>query len=137
MTVNIYDDLNRLEATFRQTEQFSKVEQAIEVQTTTLVSMYEKYQKQLQFNRPFLKMDTQGHDLIIAKAAGDTLKAFVGLQSELSIKRIYQETSYFTEVLEYYNSQGFELSAFVPNNAGHFPRLVEIDCIMYNKSFFK
>ena len=30
MTVNIYDDLNKLEATFRQTEQFAKVEQAIE-----------------------------------------------------------------------------------------------------------
>ena len=30
MTVNIYDDLNRLEATFRQTEQFAKVEQAID-----------------------------------------------------------------------------------------------------------
>ncbi|MHA6260710.1 YlbF family regulator [Sporosarcina sp. CAU 1771] len=30
MTVNIYDDLNRLEATFRQTEQFATVEQAIQ-----------------------------------------------------------------------------------------------------------
>lgn len=31
MTVNIYDDLNRLEATFRKTAEFSEVQQAVEV----------------------------------------------------------------------------------------------------------
>lgn len=31
MTVNIYDDLNRLEATFRQTTEFAEVQQAVEV----------------------------------------------------------------------------------------------------------
>ena len=31
MTVNIYDDLNRLEATFRKTTEFSEVQQAVEV----------------------------------------------------------------------------------------------------------
>lgn len=30
MTVNIYDDLNKLEATFRQTNEFSEVEEAVE-----------------------------------------------------------------------------------------------------------
>ena len=30
MTVNIYDDLNKLEATFRKTEEFAEVEQAVE-----------------------------------------------------------------------------------------------------------
>ena len=29
MTVNIYDDLNKLEATFRKTEEFAEVEQAV------------------------------------------------------------------------------------------------------------
>jgi cell fate (sporulation/competence/biofilm development) regulator YlbF (YheA/YmcA/DUF963 family) len=31
MTVNIYDDLNRLEATFRKTTEFSEVQQAVQV----------------------------------------------------------------------------------------------------------
>ncbi|MDF2810086.1 MAG: hypothetical protein K0S56_1117, partial [Microvirga sp.] len=29
----------------------------------------------------------------------------------------------------------FRLSAFVPNNSGHFPRLIEMDCIMFNQRF--
>ena len=31
MTVNIYDDLNKLEATFRKTTEFAEVEQAVGV----------------------------------------------------------------------------------------------------------
>jgi len=30
MTVNVYDDVNRLEATFRQTEEFSQLKEAVE-----------------------------------------------------------------------------------------------------------
>lgn len=55
---------------------------------------------------------------------------FVGLQSELAIKRIYEDSVDFRRALGFYQELGFELSALVPNNAGHFPVLVEIDCIM-------
>ena len=111
----------------------NKVTEQISVAVATLPEMFAKYQKELGFKRPFLKMDTQGHDLEIARGAGETLKQFVGLQSELSIKRIYEDTSDYRTVLDYFATQGFELSAFVPNNQGNFPQLVEIDCIMYNK----
>lgn len=113
----------------------NKIVEGIQVETVTLNEMFSKYEELLKFKKPFLKMDTQGHDLDVAQGVGETLKSFVGLQSELSIKPIYENTSDFTKVIEYYNSQGFELSAFVPNNEGHFPRLIEIDCIMYNKKF--
>ena len=79
-------------------------------------------------------MDTQGHDFQVAQGAGEILKEFIGLQSELSIKPIYEDTLDYQKVIAYYTSQGFELSAFVPNNEGHFPQLIEIDCIMYNKN---
>jgi FkbM family methyltransferase len=114
----------------------NKVTEQISVTIATLPEMFAKYQKELGFKRPFLKMDTQGHDLEIARGAGETLKQFVGLQSELSIKRIYEDTSDYRVVLDYFASQGFELSAFVPNNQGNFPQLIEIDCIMYNKKFY-
>lgn len=107
----------------------------ISVKTSTLKDMYEKYEKMLNFKRPFLKMDTQGHDLVIAQSSGDTINSFVGLQSELSIKKIYEDTPDYRTVIDYYRSHNFELSAFVPNNEGHFPRLIEIDCIMYNDKF--
>ncbi len=113
----------------------NKVSEELIIETKTLSFMFEKYKTLLKFKKPFLKMDTQGHDLQIAKGSENILKSFVGLQSELSIKRIYDDTPDFKKVIEYYNSQNFELSAFVPNNEGHFPRLIEIDCIMYNKNF--
>jgi hypothetical protein len=36
-------------------------------------------------------------------------------------------------VIQKYTALGFVLSALVPNNGGHFPDLLEIDCIMYRR----
>jgi FkbM family methyltransferase len=111
----------------------NRVAETITVETATVKHMVDKYKKLLDFKHPFLKLDTQGHDLEVAQGAADVLRSFVGLQSELSIKKIYNGTPDYKTVIDYYVSEGFELSAFVPNNEGHFPRLIEIDCIMYNK----
>jgi hypothetical protein len=82
---------------------------------------------------PFSRWTTQGHDVAVANGAGDQLSKFVGLQSELAVKRLYDDSPTFEEALDFYRTRGFELSALVPNNLGHFPRLLEIDCIMYRK----
>jgi hypothetical protein len=85
------------------------------------------------FQRPFLKMDTQGNDVRVFDGAGDSIGEFVGLQSELSIRKIYHDTGFYFETINHYMEKGFVVSALVPNNAGHFPDLIEIDCIMYQK----
>jgi len=103
----------------------------VEVHTGTLADELARYQGKLGFKRPYLKMDTQGHDLSVAAGAGDRLRDFVGLQSELAIRRLYEGAPSYEEALQFYRDRGFELSALVPNNLGHFPRLLEIDCIMY------
>jgi hypothetical protein len=36
----------------------------------------------------------------------------------------------FRSAITLYEECGFHLSAFVPNNVGHFPQLIETDCIM-------
>lgn len=112
----------------------NQVTESISVETSTAKDMFEKYKKIIGFKHPFLKMDTQGHDLEVTQGAGDILKSFVGLQSELSIKKIYDDTPDYMQAIQYYNSRGFELTALIPNNEGHFPQLIEIDCIMYNKN---
>jgi FkbM family methyltransferase len=115
-------------------EQFPRYVQPvrrIEVCTRTLADELAKYQTKLDFKRPFLKLDTQGHDLSVAAGAGDRLRDFVGLQSELAIRRLYEGAPSYDEALQFYRDRGFELSALVPNNLGHFPRLLEIDCIMF------
>jgi FkbM family methyltransferase len=116
------------------TQQFRekvRLERRVEVRTATLAKEFVKYQTTLGFKRPFLKMDTQGHDVSVAVGAGDRLRDFVGLQSELAIQRLYEDAPSYAEALEFYRGRGFEPSAFVPNNLGHFPRLLEIDCIMF------
>ncbi len=106
------------------------VAEEIDVRTETLESAYFRLKEKFAFKRPFLKLDTQGYDVAIVKAGKSVLPHFVGLQSELAIKKLYQSSVDFREALALYQDMGFELSAFVPNNAGHFPDLIETDCIM-------
>ena len=54
MTVNIYDDLNRLEATFRKTTEFAEVEQAVEVvkEDEEALALFKNFRKiQLDFRK--------------------------------------------------------------------------------------
>jgi len=106
----------------------------IRVRKDTLEDAYRRLQGQFHFNRPFLKMDTQGFDVRVLSGGRSVAAEFVGLQSELAVLKIYMEAVSFKDAIEFYEQLGFELSAFVPNNAGHFPLLVEMDCIMVNKS---
>ena len=112
-------------------EQPSATVQTIKIPASTLADQFDKYLKLIGFKRPFLKMDTQGSDLAVARSAGNRLQRFVGIQSELSFDPIYKGIPTAMEALNFYQSNGFALSAFVPNNTGHFPHLFEIDCILY------
>lgn len=109
----------------------------IDVKVSTLEIEFSKWRQKLVFSRPFLKMDTQGHDVQVALGAGDKLREFVGLQSELAIRHFYANSPSYIEAIQFYEDRGFVLSAFVPNNAGtwtwtcSFPYLIEMDCIMF------
>jgi len=105
----------------------------LEVDTVTMKSAYDKYHGKYGIKRPFLKLDTQGLDVDILTGSKSVLQNFVGFQSELAIKKIYERSEDFKRALAIYTDLGFELSALVPNNAGHFPTLIEIDCIMIRR----
>lgn len=105
----------------------------IEVLRSTLAIELPAWRDRIGFSRPFLKMDTQGSDLAVVEGAGDAIGDFLGLQSELSVRHFYEGTRGFSEALEVYANLGFQLSALVPSSRGHFPDLMEIDCIMYRK----
>jgi FkbM family methyltransferase len=114
---------------------YNVVETQVQVSTAILDELFPVLQKEYRFSRPFLKMDTQGHDLHVVGGASRCLSRFVGLQSELSVTPIYKGGYDFTEALALYRSRGFKLTALVPNNCGHFPDVNEIDCVMYNSEF--
>jgi FkbM family methyltransferase len=115
--------------------QLNVVERQVPLSTETLDVLFPELQEKFHFSRPFLKMDTQGHDLHVVAGASKCLSKFAGLQSELTMRSLYKDTSSFSDALSLYGSRGFKLTAFVPNNLGHFPDLNEIDCVMYNPEF--
>lgn len=104
--------------------------QSIEVTVELLATALNRLRQSYHFKRPFLKMDTQGFDYKIVNCSKSVIREFVGLQSELAIKKLYEDSIDFRDSLALYESCGFSLTAFVPNNPGHFPRLLETDCLM-------
>jgi FkbM family methyltransferase len=109
----------------------------IQVDTETLSQVYTRLKRELGFKAPFLKLDTQGLDVDIVTSGRDIMHEFVGLQSELSMRRIYEHSVDFRQAITFYQELGFELSALVPNNSGCFPLLVEMDCIMVRSDLLK
>jgi FkbM family methyltransferase len=102
-------------------------QRTIKVQVDTLADCLPKLEREFGFKRPFLKLDTQGFDMQAAIGAGDRLKQFLGIQSEVTFSPIYEGAPMFSEVVEYYGAHGFVMSRLFPNNDVHFPKLVEMD----------
>jgi hypothetical protein len=112
------------------------VAREVEVMRSTLAIEAPRWREKLNFRRPFLKLRAQGSDLAVVLGAGESIKAFVGLQSELPVRKIYAGSSSFGEMLATYEERGFELSAFtqqLANTASHFPTLLQTDCIMFRR----
>jgi FkbM family methyltransferase len=80
--------------------------------------------------RVFLKMDTQGWDLEVFEGAGASLESVVGLQSELSIRALYEGMPDFRTALSTYEARGFHISSMFPVGRDGQLRLAEFDCIM-------
>ena len=108
------------------------VTKRIKVPVKTLKTFFLEARNATQFKRPFLKMDTQGYDTVIADSAGDILRRFIGIQTEVSFVRLYSDSISFHESVDFYARRGFTLCALVPNNAGHFPYLIEQDAVFIN-----
>lgn len=102
---------------------------AIDIITERLESAVDRIRRELHFKRPFLKLDTQGHDHDIIMSSKSTIRDFIAIQTELSIRPLYENTVDYMEAIKSYEELGFFPCAFFPNNFGHFPHLYEIDGI--------
>jgi FkbM family methyltransferase len=109
------------------------VARQVTVAAKTLASVLPPLQDALAFKRPFLKMDTQGHDAAVVRGAGELLPRFLGLQSELSIVKLYEGTLDYVGTVKLYESLGYAVCAFMPNNRGVFPTTIEMDCLMLRR----
>jgi len=67
----------------------NRVEETVSVRTENLATAYRRLKGAHRFKRPFLKLDTQGFDVEIVSSAKNVLREFIGLQSELAVKKLY------------------------------------------------
>ena len=129
-----FNSLNspRYDETYECSEANQVIEQ-VDVPAKTLVEVLTAAVDSGPCQRPFLKMDTQGFDMSIVAACPECLSNFVGVQSEVAFKRLYQSAMHATDVLRWYSKHDFDVSAIVANNEGHFPLLVESDFIFVRR----
>jgi hypothetical protein len=74
-------------------------------------------------------MDTQGWDLEVLAGAERTLDRVVALQSEVSVRPIYDGMPGLTESLQTFEERGFLLSGLFPVNVDRDFAAVEFDCV--------
>lgn len=88
--------------------------------------------------RPFLKLDTQGYDLDVFAGAGERVKDFVGVQSELALMEIYKGMPRLPEALAVYEEAGFEIAALYPiSRQTKTARVLEYDAVLVRASVLK
>ena len=105
----------------------NKVEKTVQMQCRRLDGMLDELLRAYGLSRPFLKMDTQGHDRAVCEGAGARLGEMIGLQSELAVRPQYEGAADYRAMIGYLEGKGFVPNAFFANNKGHFPLLVEMD----------
>lgn len=118
----------------KQFEVKSKIINKSTVQVRTLED-YEPLFAELIVSRPYLKLDTQGFDLEVLMGATNFLPKIRALQTEASVRAIYDGMPDYQETLDYLSKSGFALSHTFPVCHDHALRLIEFDCVAVNSSF--
>ena len=102
-----------------------------EIDIRRLDAVMEKALDGIAEPRPYLKMDTQGFDLEVFAGAGERIKEFVGIQSEVALLRLYEGSPGMSEALTEYERRGFEITGMYPvTREDSTGRIVEFDCVM-------
>jgi FkbM family methyltransferase len=110
------------------------VTRTVDIQCRRLDTLLPQLMAAHGFVRPFLKMDTQGHDLSVCEGAGQGLAQMAGVQTELGVRPIYEDGAGYRAMIDWLEERNFVPSAFFANNKGHFPLLVEMDGIFVNRT---
>lgn len=101
MTVNIYDDLNNLEATFRKTAEFGEVEKAVEVVKADeeALTLFKKFRDiQLTLQQKQMAGEEIGEEELqsaqeTAQLAQGNAKIMAMLESEMKLSGLIEEVN--------------------------------------------
>ena len=101
-----------------------------QVQVKTLDGVFQHCIDGIQSPRVYLKLDAQGMDLSILRSATECINKIYGLQSEISLKPIYDGMPSYLETIPAMCAMGFEVAGLFPVNHDRAMRLIEVDCVM-------
>lgn len=105
------------------------------VQIKRLDDIFHMIVRDFSFQSPYLKLDTQGFDLEVMKGASASLAFIRALQTEASVRGIYQGMPGYRSVLEYLDKMEYDLSGMFPVSHDQDLRLIEFDCVAVNRLF--
>lgn len=101
MTVNIYDDVNKLEATFRQTAEFAEVQEAVDVVAADeeALAMFKNFREiqmkmqEKQMQGEDISGDELEHAQKVAQLAQGNEKIMNMLQAEMKLSGLLEEVN--------------------------------------------
>jgi FkbM family methyltransferase len=80
--------------------------------------------------RLFLKLDTQGFDLEVLAGAAGVLDRIAVLQSEVSVRPIYEGMPTYLQALDTFQQCGFQLTGLYPVSRDREWRIIEYDAVL-------
>lgn len=137
-TINImkHSDLSSfLSPTDRETSRFREINQIVDredVNIRLLNDVYLEEHDAIEFNRPFLKLDTQGYDLRIIDGGMKILDRFVMVQMEVPLIHIYESDVTLQRATEVMRRSGFELGWISPVSYDEKGRAIEVNIMFIN-----
>jgi FkbM family methyltransferase len=81
----------------------------------------------------YLKIDTQGFDMEVIKGGPQSLAHVKAMQTEASVRPIYENMPTYLEAIETITGRGFDLSSMFPVTYDGHLRAIEFDCIFTRK----
>jgi FkbM family methyltransferase len=112
----------------------NRVTRTEEVEVLRLDSVFDTCIDGIPSPRIYLKLDTQGFDLEVAKGAESVLDRILALQTEIAFRYIYNDMHGFAASISQFQDYGFEVVDFIPvaRDTDQL-RVIEMDCVMVRK----
>jgi len=101
--------------------------ESVDVEVRSLGSIYDDLMHKNNCSRPFLKLDTQGHDVHVLHGASKVITHLRAIQTELSNIPIYEEVTNIATSITELDRYGFDLGAIFPANPDQFPLATDFD----------
>lgn len=112
--------------------QDDSITHAESVKIRTLDDVLEEQGIDCKVRGVYLKLDTQGFDLEVLKGATKSLQDIRALQTEASIRPIYEGMPNYLKILDHLSQTGFDVSGIFPVLHDDAMRLIEFDCVLVN-----